>query len=191
MVNTIADKREAILKTALTLFTERGFHNTPTSLIAKEAGVATGTLFHYFKNKEILINDLYLHIKKEMLDMLKGESTKISAIEDKLEFVWMNAVKWGIMHPKESLFFQQFASSPFISNLTREQAASQFEFIFDLIDEAIKTNKLKPMSKEFISTYFEGMVFTTIQYLRKYPEFISEENLLRIFDVYKNGIALK
>ena len=191
MVNTIADKREAILKTALTLFTERGFHNTPTSLIAKEAGVATGTLFHYFKNKEILINDLYLHIKKEMLDMLKGESTKISAIEDKLEFVWMNAVKWGIMHPKKSLFFQQFASSPFISNLTREQAASQFEFIFDLIDEAIKTNKLKPMSKEFISTYFEGMVFTTIQYLRKYPEFISEENLLRIFDVYKNGIALK
>ena len=63
MKKPIADKREAILKTALNLFTERGFHNTPTSLIAKEAGVATGTLFHYFKNKEILINELYLHIK--------------------------------------------------------------------------------------------------------------------------------
>ena len=191
MVNTIADKREAILKTALTLFTERGFHNTPTSLIAKEAGVATGTLFHHFKNKAILINELYLHIKKEMLDVLQAESSKISAIEKKMELIWINAVKWGIMHPKESLFFQQFASSPFISSLTREQATNQFEFVFDLIDEAIKNKILKPMSKEFISLYLEGMVFTTIQYLRKYPEFISEENLLRIFDVYKNGIALK
>ena len=191
MVNTIADKRKAILKTALTLFTERGFHNTPTSLIAKEAGVATGTLFHHFKNKEILINELYLHIKKEMLDVLIDESNKIPAIDKKLELVWMNSVKWGIMHPKESLFFQQFASSPFISNLTREQAASQFEFIFDLIDEAVENEILKPMSREFISAYFEGMVFTTIQYLRKFPNNISEENLRKIFDVYKNGIALK
>jgi len=191
MANTTADKREAILKTALNLFTGRGFHNTPTSLIAKEAGVATGTLFHHFKNKEILINELYLHIKKEMLNMLKAESSKSTAIDEKLELVWMNAVKWGIMHPKESLFFQQFASSPFISNLTREQAASQFEFIFDLVDKAIENKILKPMGREFISSYFEGMVFTTIQYLRKFPENISEENLRKIFDVYKNGIVLK
>ena len=32
------EKRDAILKAALTLISERGFHNTPTSLIAKEAG---------------------------------------------------------------------------------------------------------------------------------------------------------
>ena len=45
------DKREAILETALVLFTERGFYGTPTAMISREAGVATGTLFFYFKNK--------------------------------------------------------------------------------------------------------------------------------------------
>jgi AcrR family transcriptional regulator len=34
-------------------------------LIAQDAGVATGTLFHYFKTKEELIESLYLDIKKE------------------------------------------------------------------------------------------------------------------------------
>ncbi|OQX94742.1 hypothetical protein B6I21_09080 [candidate division KSB1 bacterium 4572_119] len=126
-----------------------------------------------------------------MLEALKIDSSEMIAIDEKLELIWMNAVKWGIMHPKEFLFFQQFANSPFISNLTREQAVSQFEFIYDLISEAIGKNILKPMNKEFISAYFEGMVFTTIQYLRKHPDFISEENLVKIFDIYKNGITLK
>ena len=60
-----SDKQEAILDTALTLFTERGFFGTPTSLISKEAGVATGTLFFYFKTKEDLIDTLYCRIKTE------------------------------------------------------------------------------------------------------------------------------
>ena len=59
------DKQEAILDTALTLFTERGFFGTPTSLISKEAGVATGTLFFYFRTKEDLIDTLYCRIKAE------------------------------------------------------------------------------------------------------------------------------
>ena len=59
------DKQEAILATALTLFTERGFFGTPTSLISKEAGVATGTLFFYFRTKEDLIDTLYRRVKSE------------------------------------------------------------------------------------------------------------------------------
>ncbi|MCK5033837.1 MAG: helix-turn-helix transcriptional regulator, partial [Calditrichia bacterium] len=58
MTAEYSEKREAILKATLNLLVERGFHDTPTSLIAKEAGVATGTLFHHFKNKEELINAL-------------------------------------------------------------------------------------------------------------------------------------
>ena len=49
------NKREKIFSTALNLFVEHGFHGTPTSKIAKEAGVANGTLFHHFNTKEDLI----------------------------------------------------------------------------------------------------------------------------------------
>ncbi len=60
------DKREKILKAALHLFVEFGFHGTPTSKIANKAGVANGTLFHYFATKEALIIALYIDIKQQM-----------------------------------------------------------------------------------------------------------------------------
>jgi AcrR family transcriptional regulator len=65
MKEQLTDKRKAIIVVSLALFSERGFHGTPTSWIAQDARVATGTFFHYFKTKEELIESLYLDIKKE------------------------------------------------------------------------------------------------------------------------------
>ena len=45
------DKRDAILKTALALFTERGFYGTPTSMISREAGVEPVRSFFISKQK--------------------------------------------------------------------------------------------------------------------------------------------
>ena len=75
-----SENREKILATALSLFTERGFFGTPTSLISKEAGVATGTLFFYFQTKEELIDTLYRRIKSEAAQaMCRGFATEKTA----------------------------------------------------------------------------------------------------------------
>jgi len=47
------------------LISERGFHGTPMSMIADKAGVGAGTIYRYFENKEDLILQLYLEIKRE------------------------------------------------------------------------------------------------------------------------------
>ncbi|GAA4822989.1 TetR/AcrR family transcriptional regulator [Algivirga pacifica] len=47
--------KEHIIKTALYLFAERGFYSTSISMIAKEAGIAKGALYHYFDSKEDLL----------------------------------------------------------------------------------------------------------------------------------------
>src|SRR5262245_20911865 len=46
------DKEEAILNAALELFVERGFHGTTVPSVAERAGVAPGTIYHYFASKE-------------------------------------------------------------------------------------------------------------------------------------------
>ena len=66
------EKKQCILDASLKLFVDNGFHGTSTSEIAKTAGVATGTLFHYFKTKKELINSLYFHTKECMLNEVKG-----------------------------------------------------------------------------------------------------------------------
>jgi len=49
------DKRERILAAAVKVFAERGFYNAKVSQVAAEAGVADGTIYLYFKNKDDLL----------------------------------------------------------------------------------------------------------------------------------------
>jgi len=52
----LTEKQEKILDVALKLFAKQGYSSTPTSKIAKEAGVSEGLIFRHFKNKEGLLN---------------------------------------------------------------------------------------------------------------------------------------
>jgi len=63
-----ADKRSLITEAAVDVFAAKGFHQARVSDIARRAGVADGTIYLYFKNKE----DLLLSIFEEKMDQLLG-----------------------------------------------------------------------------------------------------------------------
>jgi len=48
-----------LIRTALELFTSRGYHVTTTAQIAKKAGIAEGTIYRHFASKQQLVNELY------------------------------------------------------------------------------------------------------------------------------------
>jgi TetR/AcrR family fatty acid metabolism transcriptional regulator len=60
------DKRERILQAALTVFAKRGFYTAKVSEVAREAGVADGTIYLYFKNKD----DLLIQLFEDRMDFL-------------------------------------------------------------------------------------------------------------------------
>lgn len=186
-----SEKKEAILKVTLDLLVERGFHDTPTSLIAKQAGVATGTLFYYFKNKEELINALYLETKSQMIKALKQAFVDTGSIEDRIRQLWKEGVKWGIMNPKAYKFIQQFSNSPYITHLTRHEASSQFEYWAIIIKEIENSHELKQVYPEFFEDFIEGILNLCVDHFRKHPEKISEENIDLVFDICWNGIAAR
>jgi AcrR family transcriptional regulator len=139
----VPDKQEAILKTALTLFVERGFFGTPTSLISKEAGVATGTLFFYFKTKEDLIDTLYCQVKARAAEALGRGLDDEPDTKARLHRLGQNAVEWGIGNPQEMKFMEQFAHSPFVSTSAQEEGMSRFLFLKDLINEGIQEGVIR------------------------------------------------
>lgn len=57
------DKKQALLEAATAAFAQSGIAAS-TALIARNAGVAEGTLFRYFATKDDLLNALYLHLKQ-------------------------------------------------------------------------------------------------------------------------------
>lgn len=60
-----AEIKKRVLQAAKESFYEKGFSKTPITEIMKKAGIANGTLYHFFKNKE----DILLHLTQEMIDM--------------------------------------------------------------------------------------------------------------------------
>ena len=59
-------KKDAILRAAARLFAERGFGNTPTILLAQEAGVAEGTIFRHFKSKDEIFCTLIEQVRNQL-----------------------------------------------------------------------------------------------------------------------------
>lgn len=69
VVSRKSDKRSLITEAAIEVFAEKGFRQARVSDIAEKAGVADGTIYLYFKNKE----DILLSIFEEKMDqMLAG-----------------------------------------------------------------------------------------------------------------------
>ncbi|MFH1033967.1 MAG: TetR/AcrR family transcriptional regulator [Pseudomonadota bacterium] len=62
------DRIEDIYQKALTLFMERGYDNTPLSLVAKETGLSKGGIYHYFESKEHLLFLIHRHQIQRTLD---------------------------------------------------------------------------------------------------------------------------
>lgn len=54
------DKKNRIIDAAFKLFCEKGYHKTNTAEIAKEAGVSTGIVYNYFKDKKDIYMAAYL-----------------------------------------------------------------------------------------------------------------------------------
>lgn len=57
--NSVADKREAILRAGVKVFAAKGFFNSKVADVAAEAGVADGTVYLYFKGKDDILHSIF------------------------------------------------------------------------------------------------------------------------------------
>jgi len=106
-------KRSAILETTLDLISNRGFHNTPMSAIARESGVSTGIIYHYFANKDDLILELYKEIKIKMIRVVLESYSNQVPYKERFLLVWNHLIRYYINHPKDVNFLEQFENSPY------------------------------------------------------------------------------
>jgi len=63
-----ADKRELILRAAITQFARRGFFQAQVADVAREAGVAAGTVYLYFENKDDLLISIFEQTMRDAID---------------------------------------------------------------------------------------------------------------------------
>jgi len=71
IVKDADERKEELLQTALELFTERGYENTPVQAITDKIGIAKGTFYHYFESKDALLNELVFYFADHIFDEVR------------------------------------------------------------------------------------------------------------------------
>jgi AcrR family transcriptional regulator len=186
----LKEKEEKILDAAVILFVERGFHGTSTAEIARTAGVATGTLFHYFKTKEELINRLYLYTKEIMFSEIEAHFEDDKSLKDNLKGLWLKFIYFSINEPYKFQFILAFHTSPYITSLTKEQLETQTNSLLGVYKKGIKNKELKNVPFEMMIEYFWGNVVSTINYFNKHPEKLVEKKLNHAFELFWDGVSM-
>jgi AcrR family transcriptional regulator len=156
-----------ILESALQLFVEYGFHGTPTSKIASNAGVAAGTLFHYFKTKDELVVNLYNRIKGELNAYVYSQIDKNDPIQEKFRTLFNHTLYWALKNNQEFYFIQQFHFSPHLAAIPPDELASQAKPHIELFEQAVRENVLKPLPSDLLLTLVGSHVYGLHQYLAK------------------------
>ncbi|MDQ0256452.1 TetR/AcrR family fatty acid metabolism transcriptional regulator [Evansella vedderi] len=84
MAKKRGEKYDLIIDAAVKVIAENGYHNSQVSKIAKEAGVADGTIYLYFKNKEDILISLFEEKMGTFVEKSKEYLEKEESIEKKL-----------------------------------------------------------------------------------------------------------
>lgn len=139
------DKKTLILKATLLCISEFGFHGTPISMIAEKAGVGAGTIYRYFENKEALINELFLEIKREVMAMMLKDYDETQNFKLRFKHLWMNLISYFMDHPAEFQFIEQHRYANYMSMLTREESFMIMSPVMMFFIEAKRAKAIKDL----------------------------------------------
>src|ERR1700689_4487239 len=128
------DKRSAILEAATEIVAELGI-GAPTAKIARGAGVAEGTLFTYFPNKDDLLNQLYLELKTDLRNAMMSCYPSGKSLLVRSRYAWECYIAWGMACPLKRKALRQLAVSDRITQQSKKIGGQAFGEIQDMMRE--------------------------------------------------------
>ena len=167
------DKREAIFNAAVELFAERGYYGASVPLIVERAGVGTGTIYRYFKDKEDLVNELYRHWKTTMIRAVMDDLPLELPLRALFHEVWRRFVDFALEHPAVFTFVEAHHHAPYLDQCSldlNENLNETTKFFFErgLAEQVIKdvppelaVGLIMGSLKEIMKLHWSGQVRLT------------------------------
>lgn len=151
-------KIQLIYQATLRIVKENGLAGITMSEIAREAKIATGTLYIYFDSKEVLINDLFTLCRKSSADIyFKGYDPSLPFVEG-LRTIWFNLLEFRLEHFKESVFMDQCYHSPYITETTKDLTKKMIQPLYKLVERGKEEKQLKNLDAFMLLVFmFSGI----------------------------------
>lgn len=108
-------KRNNILEAAEQLIAERGFYGLSMKVLAETAGIAAGTIYRYFENKEMLMAELHQHLTQEAAQRVFAGWSEQLTEKQKYNLLWRNVFNAVIANPRRLTVMDMLFCMPHIN----------------------------------------------------------------------------
>lgn len=187
----ISEKKEAILKSTLDLIGVNGFHGSPMSLIAKNAEVAAGTIYHYFPSKEILIYELFDYISGQIKHAMFSEDEIKSPFKERFFKLWTNLCTYYIQNPNSLTFVEQYICSPYLKCNSVHKKEDYNQEIINFFNYGVENGYLKQLDYHLLAPVFHGTLVSTAKYHTAGRYKFTGESLLQVAQIIWDGMKAK
>jgi Transcriptional regulator len=110
------EKEKSIKEAVIKLILQEGFHGTSISKIAKVAGVSPATVYIYFENKEIMLQDIYNEYSEEIFDYLLNHVSCGMGGPQLIEILVRSYYAYICEHKEIFSFVEQFSTCPSLAS---------------------------------------------------------------------------
>ena len=155
---------------ALIYFCNKCYQDTSTASISQKAGVATGTLFLYFENKEEMVNELYLACKDEYISYIEEGVWEHTTFKAQVKHIWNRNLDWKLNNNQKMKFMTQFSSSTAITDETKEKAMNRVTLINDVVRKAVENGEVTTSSTELLAAMIWGYFHSAANFLLGQPD---------------------
>ncbi|RMD94084.1 MAG: TetR/AcrR family transcriptional regulator [Calditrichaeota bacterium] len=188
------NKRERILKAAVKVFAQRGFYNSRVSEIARHAGVADGTIYLYFKNKDEILISIFEEEMEKFINHVKKELQSTDNALKKIHKFIRAHFRFVKKHPKlaQVLQLELRQSNKFLKEYTGTKLKEYLNLLASLIEEGQEQGIIR---KDIHPSLAKHMLFgamdelSTHWVLLKGKKYDLEETAGQIADIFIKGIC--
>jgi AcrR family transcriptional regulator len=192
-----AERRAAIVQSAIELFSKRGFRGTTTRELAAAVGVSEPVLYQHFAAKSDLYTAIVEHMLEEVSMVFEAALKELSPEASEEEFfTWLGhlILNWYIEGSGNvRLLLYSALEGHELANIWHEKATTQFlNFINEFIERRTKAGSFRPQSNMVAARAFVGMVahFGLVCGLFPFQDYgVAREDVVAEFvDIYLNGM---
>lgn len=146
------DTRQQILQATEVVLATHGFQGLSMHKVAREAGIATGTIYCHFKDKEDLLVQLCNTIRDQIAEKICANVATSGSLYARYRQLWLNIWNFCNQYPDQINNQQQYDNVPGFSQPAWEEQLQRYAVWFALLEEGIASQQILDLPRQVLST---------------------------------------
>jgi TetR/AcrR family fatty acid metabolism transcriptional regulator len=187
------DKRDRILEAAVRVFARKGYFAARIADIASQAGVADGTIYLYFRNKEDILVSLFDEIMAEHIEKGRAEIATVEGAADRLRVIAQHHLRLLGGNRDLAVVFQVELrqSTKFMERFTAGWLHDYLAIISEVVEEGQTDGSFRPdLSRRLATKAFFGALDEMVtSWILSSKEYDLVSQAAPVVDLFLRGAA--